>query len=295
MKKKLLLTGASGFLGYHLLRLATDWEVYGIYHANQFHFNRATSLKCDIANYIELGNYFEDIEPDAVIHTAAIADANFCQENKELSDLINVDAARNMAGICSDYRIPFAFTSTDLVFDGKKGMYREEDTRNPVSVYGEQKAKAEDEILKIYPDATVFRLPMMFGYADAGTANYLQKFIGQMRKGETVNLFTDEYRSVCGAKSISKGILQLLERTSGIIHLAGGERLSRYDFGTMVIKAFAIKTGKINGCSQKEVKLSAPRPADVSLDISKAVKLGYVPMRAADELDQVAHFNALIP
>lgn len=295
MKKKLLLTGASGFLGYHLLRLAADWEVYGMYHSKEFDSNTATPIRCDIANYIELGNYFEDIEPDAVIHTAAIADANFCQENKEHSYLVNVDAARNMAGICSDYRIPFAFTSTDLVFDGSKGMYREEDTRNPVSIYGEQKAKAEDEVLKIYPNATVFRLPMMFGFADASQTNYLQQFISQMKKGGTVNLFTDEYRSVCGAKSISKGIVQLFEHTSGLIHLAGRERLSRFEFGKIAVQAFGIETGKINACSQKDVKLSAPRPADVSLDISKAMRLGYAPMSVADELNLVAHFNALIP
>ena len=157
MKKKLVITGASGFLGWHLLRLAAEtWEVYGLGNKHSFSFPQAAFVKCDISNYFELGDYLNDIEPDAIIHAAAIADANFCQKNPEISYTVNVEASRNLAGICSDFNIPLAFTSTDLVFDGKKGRYRETDQKNPVSIYGEHKSAAEDEILKIYPEAWCF-------------------------------------------------------------------------------------------------------------------------------------------
>ena len=289
MKKKLLLTGASGFLGYHLLRVfAADWEIYGLTHAKSFDFAGATALNCDITNYIELGNYLDDIEPDAVIHTAAIADANFCQNNKELSYSVNVDASRNLAGICCDFQIPFAFTSTDLVFDGKKGKYVEEDEKNPLSVYGEQKAVAEDEILNIYAEASVFRLPIMFGNPNATSANYLHKFIAQLKACETATLFNDEYRSICGAQSIAKGLHQLLGKTSGILHLAGSERMSRYDFGMKAIEAFGLNKELVKEMSQKEILNMAPRPADVSLNINKAVGLGYAPLTVAAELNLIA-------
>ena len=288
MKKKLLITGASGFLGYHLLRLAAkDWEVFGICNSHGFDFADAVSVKCDITNYIELGNFFDDIEPDAVIHTAAIADAGFCQNNKEVSYAVNVDATKNLAGICCDFQIPFAFTSTDLVFDGAKGMYMEEDAKNPLSVYGQHKSMAEDEAVKIYPGATVFRLPLMFGDEHAGSSNYFSKFLKQLRLGERVNLFSDEYRSVCGAKSISGGILKLFETTSGIIHLAGRERLSRYEFGLKVAKAFNFSEGLIDSCSQKDFKTDTPRPADVSLNINKAISLGFSPLAVAEELQLI--------
>ena len=289
MKKKLLLTGASGFLGYHLLRaFSNDWEIYGITHSNAFDFNGATPVKCDITNYIELGNYFDDIEPDAVIHTAAIANADFCQKNPELSYRVNVEAGKNLAGICCDFQIPFAFTSTDLVFDGEKGMYSEEDTKNPLSIYGEQKATAEDEILNIYAEATIFRLPIMFGYPEASEGNYMRKLIGQLGKGEPANLFVDEYRSVTGAKSIGEGILALLGKATGVIHLAGPERLSRYEFGKRVVNAFGLNPALIKPSSQKEAKNMAPRPADVSLDIKKAITLGYSPRNSDTELGLIA-------
>lgn len=293
MKKKLIITGASGFLGYHLLRAASaEWEVYGLYNNKPFKYESATALQCDITNYIQLGNYFEDIEPDAVIHAAAMADANFCQNNKESSYTANVDASKNIAGLCSDYNIPLTFTSTDLVFDGKQGMYKEEDAKNPLNVYGEHKAIAEDEVLHIYPSATIARLPMMFGYADASEANYLQKFIAQIKRGETVSLFNDEYRSVGGARSIAKGIIQLLGKHNGILHIAGKERLSRYNFGMKAVKAFGLNEAYINSCSQKDVQMAAPRPADVSLNIDNALALGYNPLSLDEELVLVAQSHA---
>ena len=289
MKRKLLLTGASGFLGYHLLRVfANDWEIYGLTNSGSFDFTGATAIKCDITNYIELGNYFDDIEPDAVIHTAAIADANFCQNNAEIASSVNVEASKNLAGICCDFQIPFAFTSTDLVFDGKKGMYTEEDEKNPVSTYGEQKAIAEDEVLKIYAEATVFRLPIMFGYPDATSKNYLHGLISGLKDRKTATLFTDEYRSICGAKSISAGIFNLLGKTSGLIHLAGKERLSRYDFGMKVVDTFSLDPELIKASRQKEAKNVAPRPADVSLNIEKAIALGFDPLSADNELQLIA-------
>lgn len=286
MKQKLLITGASGFLGYHLLRLAAEWELYGLYNTKPVAFKEATLLPCDITNYVELGNYIEDIEPDAVIHTAAISDANYCQQQKELSYAVNVEATKNLAGICSDYNIPFVFTGTDLVFNGLKGNYTEEDEPNPVSVYGEQKAIAEAEVLSIYPLATVVRLPLMFGYPQASASNYLQKFVAQLKQGEKAKLFTDEYRSVCGAESIGKGIFRLINH-SGIFHIAGKERLSRYEFGLKAAEAFGLNKTLIEPCKQSDVTMAAPRPPDVSLNISKAMALGYNPLSVEEELKQI--------
>ncbi|MFN8287956.1 MAG: NAD(P)-dependent oxidoreductase [Chitinophagales bacterium] len=289
MKKKIVVTGAAGFLGYHLLRLAEPvYEVYGLYHNRNAAFANAAMLRCDITNYIETGNIIDDIEPDAIIHLAAISDANYCQQHKEESFAVNVQATENLAGICSDLNIPFVFASTDLVFDGKKGRYRETDAKNPLSLYGEQKAKAEEDTLKIYPNSLVLRLPLMFGSQTAGEGKYLQQFLAKLQAGEKVKLFLDEYRSVCGAKSISAGILHFLFKQSGVLHLAGKQRLSRYEFGLKAAKAFGLNEGLIESCLQKDVTMAAPRPADVSMDISKALALGYSPLLADEELKLIA-------
>lgn len=288
--KKILITGASGFLGYHLLRIATGlgYEVFGLYHNGAVLFDKSINLQVDLRNYIDMGNIIDDIEPDVVIHAAALADANLCQTNRELSHQINVEATANIAGICCDYQVPFAFTSTDMVFDGTKGNYSEEDEPNPLMVYGEHKLEAEQEVTRIYPQALIARCPLMFGSLEASSKNYFANFIKALQAGSKANLFTDEYRSICGAVSVAKGILHLCEEVSGIVHVAGAERVSRYEFGQGVAAVFGFDRSLLNAMSQKEVQMAAPRPADVSLNISKAVSLGYDPTLYKDELRLIA-------
>jgi dTDP-4-dehydrorhamnose reductase len=183
------------------------------------------------------------------------------------------------------------------VFDGKQGMYKEEDDKSPLSVYGEQKSEAEDEIRNIYPSATIFRLPLMIGAPVASRSNYLKSFLQQISEGQKATLFYDEYRSACGAKSIAQGMLTLLGSNSDlppVVHVAGSERLSRYDIGLAIAKAFGLSETMLQSMSQKDLQMVAPRPADVSLDISKAVALGYQPVALAEELNAIAGNNYLV-
>jgi len=292
-KKKILITGASGFLGYHLLRVAVakGFEVFGLYNSGTLTYSASTNIQLDLRNYIDMGNVIDDIEPDVVIHAAALTDANLCQTNKELSYELNVEVTRNLAGICSDFQIPFAFTSTDLVFNGAKGNYSEDDPTDPLMVYGEHKLLAEQEVERVYPEGLIARCPLMFGALDASSKNYFFNFIKNLREGKTNKLFHDEYRSVCGAKSIAEGLLHLCEEVSGIVHLAGAERVSRYDLGLSIAEAFSLDKNLLESCSQNDVQMAAPRPADVSLNIQKALSYGYSPLAYMDELKQIASGN----
>lgn len=286
--KKILITGASGFLGYHLLKEAYgNYEVYGIAHQNSCKFDCKLSIPCDITNYIELGNLIDDIEPDVIIHAAAIADLGFCEGNKELSASVNVSATANIAGIASDYRIPFVFTSTDMVFDGTQGMYCEDDAVNPINIYGEQKAMSEQKILSLYPESLIVRLPLMFGNRAAGGNNFIAKFIADNRAGIVTKMFTDEYRSVCGATSIAKGIFQLHDKANGFYHLAGRESLSRNEFATKAAAVLNLNISLIEACYQSDVSFSYKRPKDVSMKIEKAQNLGFQPISAEEELRQL--------
>ena len=283
--KRLLITGASGFLGWHICQLAkTEWEVYGTYFSHSLKIPGVKMVKVNLAEFQELKNIFNDINPTAVIHTAAHSQPNFCQTHPEESYTINVTASCNIAGLCADYAIACAFTSTDLVFDGLNAPYQETDAVSPVSIYGEQKVKAEVGMLERYPHTAVCRMPLMFGIATPTAKSFIQPFLETLQAGKELNLFIDEFRTPASGTTAAKGLLLALEKVQGLIHLGGKERISRYDFGKLLVEVFQITDAKLQGCRQQDVKMAAPRPADVSLDSSKAFALGYKPLSLKEEL-----------
>ncbi|MBD2194365.1 MULTISPECIES: SDR family oxidoreductase [Calothrix] len=283
--KKLLITGASGFLGWHICQLAkTEWEVYGTYFYHALEIPDVKMQKVNLTEFQELKDIFNNINPTAVIHTAALSQPNFCQNNPEESYQINVTASCNIAGLCADYQIPCAFTSTDLVFNGLNAPYKETDTVCPVNIYGEQKIQAELGMLARYPKTAVCRMPLMFGTVTPTANSFIQPFINTLKSGKELNLFIDEFRTPASGTTAAKGLLLALEKVQGLIHLGGKERISRYDFGQLLVEVFQISDAKIKGCYQKDVKMAAPRPADVSLDSSKAFALGYQPLSIKEEL-----------
>jgi dTDP-4-dehydrorhamnose reductase len=215
---------------------------------------------------------------------------DFCEKNKELSYLVNVQATENLAGIASDFQIPFLFTSTDMVFDGKKGNYSETDSPSPINTYGEHKSMAESKILAIYPPSLIVRLPLLFGHPDASRKNYFTTFLEQLKLGNPQTLFTDEYRSICGAYSIADAIINFSGKYQGILHLGGNERLSRFDFGEKVAETFDIDKKLLKPCMQDEVTFSYNRPKDVSLYSAKANSLGFSPKAVVEELNELKMF-----
>ena len=287
MSKKLLITGASGFLGWHLCQIAKqEYSVYGTYLSHKIEIPGVETLSANLIEENQLQQIFKEIQPTAVIHTAALSQPNFCQTHPQESHKINVTASKNIAKLCADASIPCVFTSTDLVFDGKNAPYKETDPVNPVNLYGEQKVMAEEEMLKCYPMTTVCRMPLMFGAQTPTATSFIQGFIKTLQQGKELNLFTDELRTPVSGLTAAKGILLVLEQqVSGHIHLGGKERISRYDFGKLMVEVFQLSDAKIKPGRQQDVKMAAPRPSDVSLDSSVAFELGYTPLSVKEELE----------
>ncbi|MEL6495257.1 MAG: NAD(P)-dependent oxidoreductase [Cyanobacteria bacterium J06623_7] len=284
--KKLLVTGASGFLGWNLGQQAqANWEVYGTYYRHAVDIPGAKLERLDLTNFGELKQLFEQIEPDGVIHTAAASKPNFCQTNRAVAHAINVDAAVNIARLCSDRRIPLAFTSTDLVFDGKNPLYKEADPVCPINYYGEQKAIAEQKMSAVYPQVALCRMPLMFGVASPVAGSFLQGIVDKLKTGQQIDLFTDEYRTPASATTAAQGLLLAIEQqVPGLLHLGGQERISRYNFGLLLADVLDLSPARIAPGKQADVVMVAPRSPDTSLDSSKAVALGYNPLSIRAEL-----------
>jgi dTDP-4-dehydrorhamnose reductase len=283
--KKLLVTGASGFLGWNICNAAVgSWDIYGTYFTHSLTIRGTKTIRIDLRDFMELKKIFHAIRPDAVIHSAAKADLNYCQENRSETERINITASINIAGLCSDYGIPCVFISTDVVFDGEKPPYSEDDKVSPVNFYGGQKVLAEEEMSVRYPETIICRMPLMFGIPGPVASSFLQPTILAMKEGRELTLFVDEIRTPVSGGTAAKGILLALRKFKGIVHMGGPERISRYDFGRLLARVSGISGTKLIPCSQKDIVMSAPRPRDVSLDSSKAFQSGFKPPPLEEEL-----------
>jgi len=285
-KKKVLVTGAGGFLGWNLCRTAVeDFNVIGVYHARPVVVKGVQGEKCDITDFRALRELFLRIKPDAVIHAAAESKPDVCQERPDLTKKINVDASLAIAGLCNDLQIPCAFTSSDLVFDGASPPYKEECALSPISVYGEQKAAAEAGMRDRHGGTVICRMPLMYGDAPPQAFSFIQPHISSILAGKKLRLFFDAFRTPVSGSAAARGLLLALGHTPDILHLGGRERLSRYDFGIKLARALGRPDTPLTAIRQKDVVLRAPRPLDVSLDSSKAMALGYNPLPVDDELN----------
>jgi len=283
--KNLLITGASGFLGWNLIRAAkSDWTIFGTYSSHPVTIPDISLIKSDLTNFKDLKRLFDHTKLDAVIHTAAISNPNFCQENRSDTHKINTKAPINIASFCSDLKIPCLFTSSDLVFDGLNPPYTEDDEPSPINAYGEQKALAEEGIKERYPATVICRMPLMFGDPGPVATSFIQPLIKALKSIDEVNLFVDEYRTPLSGRNAAEGLMLAFKNMPPIIHLGGHEKISRFDFGRLLADVFGIRKAKLKQCKQKDMDMPAPRPPDVSFDISKAKALGFQPNPLREEL-----------
>ena len=164
--KELIVTGASGFLGWNLCNAAIDeWRVTGICNAHEIPGSSAPMRTLDLCDFEATDRLFGNLRPEAMVHAAAATDPNFCQLHPDKARRINIEASEHIAGLCGEYGVACVFISTDLVFDGKNPLYSETSPPNPVSVYGEQKVEAEKRMTDANKDVLICRMPLMFGDA----------------------------------------------------------------------------------------------------------------------------------
>lgn len=281
--KKVLITGVSGFLGEMLLQTApVATELWGIYHTNRIMAENVNLMSVNLTAFSSVKKLIHQIKPDAIVHAAALSKPNACELQPESSFAINVQASEYLATLAAEYQIPFVFTSTDLVFDGKNAPYKEKDASYPICVYGEHKLMAEKNILTIYPQAIVARLPLMYGIPNR-VSNFFKDWQIQLKTGQPITAFMDEYRTAAHGLDVAKGIWLLLQQQQlGIWHLGGKERMSRHEFALQMANYLGCPKTLVIAAQQKDVHMPAARPADVSLDSSKAFSLGYAPRVLVD-------------
>ncbi len=270
MPPTIWLTGAGGLIGNYLLQAAAQ-------HAPHLRVIGLTRTRLNLTATATVRSAFQADKPDAVIHCAALSKTAACEADPPLAHKLNVDVAALLAELAAD--IPFIFLSTDLVFDGRKGNYSEADAVNPLSVYGETKVAAE-KIVLANPRHTVIRTSLNAGISPTGDRAFNEEMRRLWREGRMLNLFTDEFRSPIPAVVTARAIWSLLEaKAVGLFHVAGSERLSRWQIGELLAARNPQLHPRIVPGSLKDYP-GAPRTPDSSLNCGKAQKLLTFPLPA---------------
>lgn len=264
---KILVTGASGQLGAYLLAELepTRHEIVAWSGATIERRGRVDLLPVDLADLDAIEPALDRADPGAVIHAAAITSAEAVRLDRSHADLVNVRATRRIAEWIESHRRRLVFTSTDLVFDGTRPMNREEDHVEPILAYGRTKRAAELAVLE-FRSAVIARLPLLFGPSRCGRPSYFDRAVAELRQGKMRTFFGDEFRTPLDYRSAARGLIQLATSdVTGVIHLAGRERLSRFDLMTRVARHLGIDPSLVRCNGQADVAGGEPRPADVSL------------------------------
>jgi dTDP-4-dehydrorhamnose reductase len=274
---KLLITGASGLLGTKLCQIALreNHEVYAAY--NQHKPLYGTPVEFNILDLKAEQQALDKIKPDAVVHAAALTDVDKCELKKVLAWKTNVEATENLVRLCKKRDAFLVYVSTDYVFDGKKGMYKETDTPAPINHYGLTKLKGE-EAVRALDNYCIVRGSVIYGSTPAtGKTNFALWLLDKLRKKEEVKITTDQWNSPTLNISMAEMIIETLEkRINGTFHLAGATRLSRYEFAQHVAETFNLDSKYVTPVQSKQIKWVAralwvaKRPKDSSLDVRKA-------------------------
>ncbi|HUR47239.1 MAG TPA: SDR family oxidoreductase [Candidatus Saccharimonadales bacterium] len=257
--KKAWITGAGGLIGSYLAQTAKmhapGWEVLPL-----------TRRELELEDEPAVRALFAQTKPDVVIHCAGLTQSGPCQENPELARRLNVEVTRRLCALTAGIR--FFFFSTDLVFDGRKGNYTEEDAVNPLMVYAQTKVAAEEVVLG-NPNHTVIRAGLNGGVSPKGNRGFNEELNLAWAAGKTAKLFVDEFRSPIPAAITARAVWELvLQDAAGLYHLGGSERLSRWEIGCLVAKRWAQLEARMERETIKNFK-GLPRPADVSMDCAK--------------------------
>lgn len=261
--KTVWITGAGGLIGNYLVRSAPQF-------APDTRVVALTRATLDLTDSAAVRAEFRRQTPQLVIHCAALSKSPDCQANPMLARRVNVEATALLSELAPD--IPLLFLSTDLVFDGQSGNYDETAQVNPLGIYAETKAAAEQVILA-NPRHTVFRLSLNGGTSPTGDRGFNELMRRAWRAGQSMKLFTDEFRSPIHAEATARAIWELaaLDRP-GIYHVAGSERLSRWQIGRLLAARWSQLKPRMEPGSLKEYR-GAPRAPDTSLNCAKVQKL----------------------
>ncbi|MDY6845547.1 MAG: SDR family oxidoreductase [Chloroflexota bacterium] len=271
---RLLITGASGLLGLNLSLQAHNlgYDVVGLVHSHLLRGVPFDIKAVDLLDTRKALAIMKDLQPDAIIHCAAIANLHDAEEAPDLTQKLNVDVPGMIAEAAFGWGLPFLHISTDAIFDGKQGVYVESDPPNPLSVYARSKLAGERLVQEANPDALIARV-VFYGWSLSGNRSLSEYFYNHLKDQVPHKGFTDTYFCPLYVEDLGEVLIEMLEKElKGVYHVVSPEHLSKYEFGVRIAKKFGFDPTLIEPVKMSNIKRDAPRSLNLVLDPGKVEK-----------------------
>lgn len=270
--KRIFVTGGTGLLGFTLVRTAPkEFEITASYNKNTMITERARPIQVDITDRTRVFDVFDEIRPEVLIHTAAIAKVDYCETHKEEARRVNVTGTANLLDACGKHGTKMIFTSTNAVFDGEHAPYSEEDEPDPINYYGKIKLEAEALVQKRDVKHAVARLMTMYGWNNPGERqNHVTWLLSKLTRGETVHVVDDIYNNHLLVDNCVDALWAIVRlNKAGIYHIAGGDCISTYGLALKTAEVFGLDKTLIKPVKSDFFKFSAPRPKNTCYTTEK--------------------------
>lgn len=285
-KPLLLVTGANGLLGQKLVerllekggfnilatgrgrcRLPGEWEGY-------------TYAQMDITDPHQIYEVFSKYNPTVLVHCASMTNVDQCEINREDCYQQNVKAVSYLVKACEIHKTHLVHLSTDFIFDGKSGPYKENAVANPINYYGETKLLSEQIVKESSIDWAIVRTGLVYGITnDMSRSNIVLWVKSALENGKELQLVDDQLRTPTLAEDLAEGCILIAEkRATGVFNISGNDFLTPYDMAIATAKFFKLDEAKIEKSDSTVFSQTAKRPLKTGFIIDKATKeLNYWP------------------
>ena len=274
--KKVVITGSNGLLGQTLINLLSEekekYKVIGFSRGeNRSGRNDFEYISIDITDAFLLQKKLQEYAPDVIVNTAAMTNVDACEDNKAACDILNIDVVRFLKEYSEKTNTHLIHLSTDFIFDGKNGPYKETDAPNPLSYYGMSKLKSENILTASKIDYTILRTILVYGKVFDMTRNNIVLWVKQMLEDKKeITIVNDQYRMPTYVEDLALACkLAMDKKVTGIFNVSSNTLLSVYEIAQQIAAVFKLDKNLIKPISTQVLNQKAKRPFKTGFDLTK--------------------------